>query len=347
MRSTTLGCGLLIALLSFASAAQHDHDSSLVEGLEVHFAGDVDASRTTTNAGSEPASFALGPVDTLARARLVQHASALAEVVLEDDGSGHYGFDVERLEVSWEPKQWLRLTAGRFHTPLGWWNTAHHHSHWMSTTVDAPLLMRYEDDGGPLPMHTVGLELSGTVPFAGDLALEYAAAAGNGRGPTSDPPQDFSDVDSRKSALAALHLKWRALRTGVAAYVDGVHLPAGGPLLLEQIAVADATWIDGTFELVAEGAILRHEVAGRIAWNHGGYVQAAWQATELLKPYVRLERFFRDRDELYLTTPTTTEGLGGLRVDFIANAALKLEGAWARIEGNDSATARAQLSWMF
>jgi hypothetical protein len=344
MRQRSLVCTLALGLIAFPATAQHDHDSSLVEGLEVHFAGDVDASRTTGSA--QPAAFALGPVDTLARARLVQHASALAEVVLEDDGSGHYGFDVERLEVSWEPKRWFRITGGRFHTALGWWNTAHHHSHWMSTTVDAPLLMRYEDDGGPLPMHTVGLQVNGTVPIGGELAIEYAAAVGNGRGPRPDPPQDFSDVDARKSLLAGAHVTWGPLRTGVTGYVDGVHLP-GGELMREQIGVADATWQDGRIELIAEGAIIRHDVAGTVSWNRGGYLQAAWQVTDILKPYARVERFLRDTNEAFLTTTTTTEALGGIRLDFIANAALKVEGAWLRTGDADSATARAQLSWMF
>jgi hypothetical protein len=169
---------------------------------------------------------------------------------------------------------------------------------------------------------------------------------GNGRGPQSDPPQNFSDVDERKSVLAGTHVTWGPFRTGVTGYVDGVHIPTG-ELLHEQIVTADITWIDGTLELVAEGAVLRHEIGSAVSWNRGGYVQAAWQVTELLKPYARLERFVRGEGEVYLATPTITEALAGVRVDFIANAAFKLEGAWTRSGGSDTAAGRAQLSWMF
>jgi hypothetical protein len=345
MRRLNLWNGVAIAVIAFPALAQHDHSSSLLEGLEVHFAGDVGMSRTN-EPGAAPASFGLGSVDTLARARLVQHASALAEVVLENDGAGHYGFDVERLEATWEPRRWFRISGGRFHTPMGWWNTSHHHSHWMSTTVENPLLMRYEDRTGPLPLHTVGLVIQGAVPIAGQAGIEYATAIGNGRGPQSDPPQNFTDVDERKSVLAGAHLVWGPFRTGVTGYVDGVHIPTG-ELMREQIAMADITWIDGTLELVAEGAVLRHDVAGAVSWNRGGYLQAAWQVTEMFKPYARVERFIRAAGEVYLTTPTTSEALGGVRVDFIANAAIKMEVAWTRTEGIDVAAARAQLSWMF
>ena len=43
----------------------------------------------------------------------------------------------------------------------------------------------FEDSGGVLPVHTVGVTMAGLIPQAGSLGLHWVAEIGNGR--SSDP----------------------------------------------------------------------------------------------------------------------------------------------------------------
>ena len=66
--------------------------------------------------------------------------------------------DVERLQIAYRWSDALRLTAGRGHTALGYWNESYHHGKLLQPTVERPEVLKFEDDGGILPVHFVGLE---------------------------------------------------------------------------------------------------------------------------------------------------------------------------------------------
>jgi hypothetical protein len=333
---------LLALLLAPALPAMEMGDGAQV--LELHFGGDVNFSKRFGDSGA-PSAFSLGVVDTMIHGRLSREFSVLAEIAYEASGEG-FGFDVERLMLNYEPRSWFRVSAGRFHTPLGYWNTAYHHARWMYATTEAPLLARFEDEAGPLPAHTIGVLVHGSLPFPGPLRFEYDLAVGNGRGPQSDPPQNFSDVNEGKSVCAALHVELKGLRLGLSGMLDNSTLP-GGLDLEERIAMVDLHWQFGDLEAIAEGALIHHDIEGVTALNYGGYAQVAWGLWENLHLYGRAERFIRDATESYLLTPTASIVVGGVRYELAPTAALKLEGGWERIAGVEGSTARGQLSWLF
>jgi len=332
---------LLALLLAPAGFAMEMGEGGQV--LELHFGADVNASKRFGDT-STPSAFSLGVVDTMIHGRLSREFSVLAEIVYED-GGGEFGFDVERLLLTYEPRSWFRLSAGRFHTPLGYWNTAYHHARWMYVTAEQPLLDQFEDEEGPLPAHTIGVLLHGMVP-AGPLHFEYDLAVGNGRGPESDPPQNFADVNEGKSLCAALHAEIKGLRLGVSGMLDNSTL-APGVDLDEWIAMADLHWEVANLEAIAEGALIHHDIGGVTSLNYGGYLQLSWGVRDDVHLYGRVERFVRDATESYLLTPTASIALGGLRYELTTTAALKLEGGWERISGVEGTTVRGQLSWLF
>jgi hypothetical protein len=336
--------GLLLLAFSFGASAQHMD----VGSFELHFAGNFDFSKRFGDR-PERSTFALGAFDTMAHAHLSKEFSVLSEAVFEGRPSGEWGFDLERLQLNYEPRKWFRVSAGRFHTPLGYWNTAHHHARWMSTSIDSPQLMRYEDGDGPLPMHTIGAMVHGRLELGPDSSFEYDAGIGNGRGFATDPPQNFLSVHDAKAVLAGVHLKVGGLRFGVAGYLDRTTVGSEtGPLLREQIVVADATYLANGWELIAEGAALRHDVQGAgVAVSRGGYVQVGYQLTDLVKPYARAERFIRPAEEIFLPTPNLTEGLAGIRLDPIPSVALKVETGWSRADRIEGVLLRSQLAWLF
>lgn len=336
---------LLLAALLLAPAvfAMEMDMGEMQQPLELHFGGDVNGGKRFGTA-AEPSAFALGVVDTMIHGRLSRAFSVLVEVAYEDSGDS-FGFDVERLMLKFEPTTWFQVSVGRFHTPLGYWNTAYHHARWMYSATEAPLLDRFEDGAGPLPVHTIGVLVRGAVPV-GPVQLEYDLCAGNARGPRPDPPQNFGDTSDAKSACAALHAEYAGLRFGVSGSLDSATV-APGLDLRERIAVADLHWRWGGWEAIAEGALIHHDLGGSVANNLGGFAQLAYEIRDKVQLYGRVERFVRATEESYLVTPTATFGLGGVRYDVISTAALKLEGGWEKVAGVEGTTIRGQLAWLF
>ena len=99
----------------------------------------------------------------------------LAEIVFEfEEDDNEAVLDPERIQVRWAPSTLFSLTAGRMHTPLGYWNETFHHGTWFQTTAARPLLYEFEDDGGILPVHMVGLQAAATFAY---LAIEAIVGA--------------------------------------------------------------------------------------------------------------------------------------------------------------------------
>ena len=134
---------IVLAALVLAPAVLAMDMGEMPQPLDLHFGGDVNGGRRFGNS-SAPSAFALGVVDTMIHGRLSREFSVLVEVAYEDSGDS-FGFDVERLMLKFEPTTWFQVSVGRFHTPLGYWNTAYHHARWMYSATEAPLLDRFEE----------------------------------------------------------------------------------------------------------------------------------------------------------------------------------------------------------
>ena len=114
-------------------------------------------------------------------AAINDRVSVLAEVVLEASGANtQVVTDLERLQLTFRVADYLQLSAGRYHTGIGFYNTAFHHGSYFETPIGRPRVFDFEDEGGVLPVHDVGISARGTVPHTGS-ALHYLAEIGNGR----------------------------------------------------------------------------------------------------------------------------------------------------------------------
>src|SRR4029077_15819294 len=101
--------------------------------LRIRGFGDVnlhggDQRRTTT-------SFALGQVDLFVTSDVSEKFKFLSEIVFEADPTNSFGVDIERLLLQYSPNDYFNLSAGRFHTAIGYYNTAYHHSTWLQTAT--------------------------------------------------------------------------------------------------------------------------------------------------------------------------------------------------------------------
>src|SRR5262245_14781893 len=129
--------------------------------------------------------FALGQFDLYMTSKLSENVSFLGETVFELDEQQEFVVDVERLQLSYRWSDAFRLNVGRGHTALGYWNEAYHHGALLQPTVERPEALKFEDDGGILPVHFVGLEAAGRASI-GAWDLGYVGYVANGRGPRPD-----------------------------------------------------------------------------------------------------------------------------------------------------------------
>src|SRR5213075_2706220 len=89
-----------------------------------------------------------------------------------------YEVQVERSIIRYDYNDYFKISFGKYHTPISYWNTAYHHGAWLQTTTSRPDMIQV--GGSFLPVHFVGALAEGTLP-SGPLNISYDAALGNGR----------------------------------------------------------------------------------------------------------------------------------------------------------------------
>ncbi len=334
-----------------ASAQDHAMEPKSASRLSIHFFADVVGQKTWGSIGA-PSTFNLGVLDLFVHAQPAPEFYLLTEVGFEPTLQD-YAIDVERMEAGWSPRSWFQATIGRYHSPLGYWNTAFHHGKWLLTTIENPLLFKFEDENGPLPVHTIGALVYGQIGLGQSFHLLYHLGVGNGRGATPDPPQKLMDIHEGKSVLGSLHFLAGGFRIGGSFYLDKTRPEATpGIEMTEQIFVGDVTYTTPPLEVLVEGATIRHSYAeatgDRVVNDYGGYVQLSYQVLERVRPYARAEvqRISAD-DPFFNKIPDQARQLGGIRFDVIDALALKLEGGNVRIQGANGAYARFQVAFVY
>lgn len=122
--------------------------------------------------------FYTGNFDLLLTARINDKASVLSEITFGEGDAQSFSVDLERVLLNYNYNDHLRMSFGRYHTGIGYYNTAFHSGSWLQTTADRPLIMEFADDGGVLPTQAVGLSVTGSIP-SGTLGLNYLAEYGS------------------------------------------------------------------------------------------------------------------------------------------------------------------------
>ena len=167
MRPTgTSRLGLLLALFifwPFGAAAQEPDvvDTIPSENLmlgRTPFAvqGFADWNYAAVAPAGEHSSFYNGALDLFITSRLSDRWSVLAEIVLESLSS-EFSADLERLQVTYEQSDALRVSIGRVHSPILRWAVTNHHGQFMQTPVDNPIIARWEDQPGAWPLHCTAM----------------------------------------------------------------------------------------------------------------------------------------------------------------------------------------------
>jgi hypothetical protein len=314
--------------------------------------GDIGWAPTTTTDAPARSSFALGQLDFFPAGRLTDEVSFLAEVVIEADDNNEPKVELERLLMRYAPLDSFAVSVGRYHTAIGYYNTAYHHSSLMQTTIGRPLLFDFEDEGGMLPVHDVGISISGSVARLG-ARWDYTTEIGNGRHSDpfgGEPVQGALDDNAAKAvgfALSARPARMKAASLGVSLRTDKL-TPAGADPVRELLFGAHAVYQTSTVEVLAEGVVLRHSREGaETLSSNGGYVQASYRSGQLT-PYARYEFVDSDDRDPYFANAASQHGpLVGLRWDVADMAAVKAEFTRRRFDGGSTNTFQVNLSFGF
>ncbi len=119
--------------------------------------GDVSLSADAPDAGDESATFSVGTFALLINAELSKTLLGTAEVEFDAGEDNQQEVTLERLHLRWQTPRFF-VVGGRTHSDLGYWNTAFHHGAWLHLPIGRPRVLRGEDSGGLLPIHSIGVE---------------------------------------------------------------------------------------------------------------------------------------------------------------------------------------------
>jgi hypothetical protein len=302
--------------------------------------------------------FTLGQLDLFVTSDISEKFKFLSEIVFEGGPDNIYGVtrgeknvfsvDVERYLLQYSHNDYLNIEAGRWHTAIGYYNTAYHHSTWFQTTTDRPFLFDFEDRGGILPIHTVGVSASGAIP-SGILGLHYVAEVGNGRASrfpiSQEPVQNVVDEQTHKAFNLALFARPEAIRglqVGFSAYRDSL-APANSPRIGETILAAHAVFVRPKFEWLNEALLIRHSLLGSSqTYNTPGFYTQVSKQFGSYRPYFRYQYVNSSDTEPVFPDVRLRHGPSvGLRYDASESVALKLQYDYTALRGQSAISALA------
>lgn len=291
----------------------------------------------TEGAGSK--GFQVGQVVGHGNVLLSNHVALFGEVSVSSHDTG-YTIEMERAIIRYDFSDALKISAGRYHTPISYWNTAYHHGLWLQGSVARPEAVKFGSRF--IPVHFVGAMAEGRVPNA---PVVYHVGIGNGRAGNIARAGDAGDINAERAVVASVAIQPSSLlgfQVGGALYLDNV--PAvSGPDARERITNANFVWDRGGLQVISEYIHIRHEApgSGAATASHAAYVHAGVRlrgALHAFMPYARWEKTtIADGDVVFTgLLPDYRAVLGGIRWDFADLAALKAEYRDQRVADADA-----------
>lgn len=286
-----------------------------------------------THSGFSEGQFVLHISSQLSRK--VSYFGELSMTARADAGTGSppapgFNVEVERTIIRYDVNDLFKISFGRYHTPINYWNTEFHHGSWLQTTANRPEMVQF--GGSFIPVHFVGALVEGTTS-AGGLNLTYNAGLGNGRGAVISRGGDFGDINNNRAWLLNAFVRpdrLYGLQLGGSLYRDKVN-PTGLPTTQEWIQAAHVVWDKENPEVIAEFANVSHQPAGGgvTSNSQAWYVQVAYRLSALdhkIKPYYRYEYIhIPQSDAMFHAVPSLSGSTLGFRWDVSPFAALKFE----------------------
>ena len=345
-----------------AAMTQHAHDQAPVPStvaaaeaaaptyplLKLSGFSDIDFSATNLHGlsglgpqtlANQHSGFQLGQFTLHFSSALAPKVSVFGETTFtarSDAGTGTppatgFNTEVERIIIRYDVNDYAKVSFGRYHTPINYWNTAFHHGQWLQTTISRPEMTQF--GGSFIPVHFVGALFEGQAP-AGRLNLNYNFGVGNGRWQIISRAGDAGDINNNRAWLVNAFIKPDALyglQIGGSAYRDMINNTAG-LAAREWIESAHVVWAKESPEFIGEFANVHHQpiFGGVVSNSQAWYLQGAYRlpgSAKQWKPYYRFEQIHVPRSDAIFRTvvPVFSGSTAGVRYDISSFAAFKLE----------------------
>jgi hypothetical protein len=314
-----------------ASPSSEELQPGRTPSLSIKFFSDVRAILTRDRETKQnQTQFSLNEVDTLITSELSDKVQVLSEVIYHfKSDDNETALDIERLQIRYSLSKYFALVAGRVYVPVSYWNYIHHHVIWFQTSANRPDMHRFEDEGGLLPTHAVGLNVLGRLETK-PLDLDYTFVVSNGRG--KDPGATQIILDDNKSKAIALYAMASpnavpGLSLGGSLYLDKLPNERFGADIPERILSGYFKYNHSRVDVLAEYNGIRHEEpgSGRIFNTTGFYAQLGYRLGRW-EPYYRYDRQdVPDDDPYFGALEDVTRNSVGVRVDVLNWNALMAE----------------------
>lgn len=259
--------------------------------LRVHGFGELDLNRSFEQGNNN--SSAVGELEMLISSRLSNRLTVLGDIEVTAANSQRVSIELERLLLRYSPSDYFNLSAGRYFTTIGYYNSAHRGT-WLQSAVDPPFSFESEDEGGILPIHNLGVSANGRIP-SGALGLRYIAeigAAHTSRRRLDQPGQDVVDENNSVAynfALLARPDRIPGFQAGFSIYRDRL-APTGAPKIGQTIMAVHLVYRRPAFEILNEALVVRHAMVGesRVFNTTSFYTQVSRQFGKYT-PYFRYD----------------------------------------------------------
>ena len=324
--------------------------SSSGEGIPIHGFMDVGFSNNSMKDPiAYPKGFNVGALSFYLTPHFGDNVKALVEPNFEVTPGGAVATDLERLQIGYTFSDTATLWGGRFHTPYGYWNTAFHHGAQIQTSVLRPRFLDFEDKGGILPAHMVGLWGTGKAR-AGRGKFTYDVFVGNGpkiamTTPAAAPSAtnlgilDINQAgDNNHQAMVGFNLGYEfsgrldGLRLAVHSLrgdVDDDSLQANKTEV--KMVGGSVAYLENNWEVMGEYYRFNDKDKSGTTGTHNSwadYLQIG-RGFNNLTPYVRFERTVLNQLDNYFNAQASGQSYArqalGLRYNLNQKAALKFE----------------------
>jgi hypothetical protein len=295
-------------------AAREMEDIRPKFGVNLGVFGDINFSSDSREKENE--TFSLGELTLYSAAGYGERLNFLFELVVEFE-EDETEVEMERLWAGYTISDLFIVRAGRFHTALGYWNKTFHHGKHLFHTVDRPFFLAFEGEDGVVPVHIIGLELSGSADI-GQTRVKYWFEVGNGPSIENNQldPNNFSDEDDSKQFALRVTLspKWFQ---GLSVGLFGTHVPVDTIFKRnfdQNIFGLDIHYASEGLEFISEYFYFDNSEATADAF----YAQLSY-ALDALIPFTRYEWLDVDSDDPYMRALAggfdRSQFIAGLRYD--------------------------------
>ncbi|MBI3605969.1 MAG: hypothetical protein HY202_08090 [Nitrospirae bacterium] len=355
---------------------------TIVENSQAfEFKGFSDIKYNESSQNNYAGGFSLGTFDLYLSQQLNDRIDLLSEIALEFDASADgYGLDVERLQIGYAFNDQFKVRVGRFHNILGYWNTAYHHGAQLQTSVNRPQIVAFEDRGGILPAHLVGLWIDGK--FRTEIGkFHYGVMVGDGPKIFNYALQPNAGGDNSSNKAVSYNLSFHpssveGLIVGASGAFEQINdfAPLAAPVIAsptvevdQAILGAHVVYFGDQWEVLSEYYFITDKdkltQPGSTYYNHGYFFQTGYRLFGSVVPYARYEEAKASSDDPFLkaisdpanqdlqtnlakATLSNITYVGGIRYDLSQGTSLRGEFQIRNIAGID-AIKLYTLQWAF